>query len=731
MIRRDRDRSAIVTSTIPLTIATFHGELVRQLQQSGYAVTVVASPGPDLDRIATEFGVDVRPIAMAREIDPRADAVALRQWIAVCRQIRPQLVVAGTPKASLLAMVAARATGVPQRLYYLAGLRLEGEHGVRRGILAAMERVTGAAASVIVGNSPSLVARSRELALFDPAKLTGTRPGSGHGVDANHYSPRSRDDRLAEHLGLEPGIPVVGFVGRLTHDKGIDTLLAALEILRGRHVDVQLLVVGAQIEPDSETYAAKLRSASRVALAGNQRDVRPYYALMDLNILPSLREGFPNVVLESAAMGVPTIASDATGCVDAVVNGVTGLVVPVRDAEALADAIEALVTDPDRRAAMGRAARERAATDYAPERVVRSLLGPVLGSPAAFHTVTQYGSAGGSARVRVFDWLDYARRAGAPIDATRHTYRDASDNRIRTLRGDPVGTAMAEREIRALDTTGSTVLLSRGASPFSRGDLEERLLRRASRGVYDFDDALYADPSRLKRSAHLLDACERAVRAADVVIAGNEVLAGWAEQHARDVRIIPSCVEPDDYVVTPTWDIGSVPRLVWLGSASTEAYVAGIAGELLDLHRRTGARLRVISGPDDNPALAPLAPMLDRVPWTATGYAAALADADIAIAPLDDTDWSRGKCAYKLLQYAAAGLPMVASPVGANQVALQRFSGIAAEHRGDWVDAVTLLLGESASQRERRARQGLAAVREHYSFASWWGAWSAAVGHSR
>lgn len=379
---RERARKAVITSTIPLTLATFHNELIRQVQQAGYEVTVVSSPGPELKALEEAHGIATVAIPMAREIDPANDVVALRRWIDICRRVRPHLVVAATPKASLLAMVAARATGVPLRLYYVGGLRLEGEHGFRRQLLTAMERATGRAATHVVMNSPSLIARALDLSLYRPKTLFSTTPGSSHGVDASHFSPRQRDTTLRSALGLDDTMPTIGFVGRLTKDKGIDSLLAALRILHQRGIAAQLLVVGAQTEPDSQRYADALSQEGSVVFAGRQDDVRPYYALMDVHVLPSLREGFPNVVLESAAMGVPTVTTDATGCVDSVVPGVTGIIVPVLDPGAMAQAIADLLADPDRRSRMGAAARERAKHDYVPEAVVSSLLAPVIAGPS-------------------------------------------------------------------------------------------------------------------------------------------------------------------------------------------------------------------------------------------------------------------------------------------------------------------------------------------------------------
>lgn len=378
---KDRVPVAVVTTTIPLSLLAFGDELVRQLTTAGYRVTAVSSPGPNLADVGNRHGIRTVGIPMAREITPVQDVVAARAWWRLLRRERPELILAGTPKAAMLALPAARAAGVPHRAYLLWGLRLEGElpGSLRRRLLTAAERLTGAAATDIVANSPSLLRAAQRARLYPAKRLRTTDPGSSHGVDAAWFTPRAADPELAQRIRLREDLPVLGLVGRLTSDKGIDTLLGASQRLTNQAVPHQLLVVGPQDEPDSLAYVERLRGGSAPAcLVGAQDDVRPFYALMDVHVLPSRREGFPNVVLESAAMEIPTVTTNATGCVDSVIDHVTGRIVPVDDPIALASALSSLLADPSARLAMGRAARERAVRDFAPDRVVADVLRPYL-----------------------------------------------------------------------------------------------------------------------------------------------------------------------------------------------------------------------------------------------------------------------------------------------------------------------------------------------------------------
>jgi len=338
------------------------------------------------------------------------------------------------------------------------------------------------------------------------------------------------------------------------------------------------------------------------------------------------------------------------------------------------------------------------------------------------HAISGYGSAGASSRVRLLDWFSHLS-----LTPQVHAYAGFPDNRLGRLARHPLKVAAAERHVRLLDVAGHTVVLSREATPFSVGEVEERLLREAKWGVFDFDDALFLDNAGIRRLFQPARKCERAVKAADVVIAGNGHLADWASQHNDAIQVIPSCVDPADYQAKSSWTIGDRPTIVWLGSPSTEIYVAEIVGALRQVCKRTGAQVMLVSGADDNPAFDVLGPSLNRVPWSLHGVASVLASADVAMAPLNDTPYARGKCAYKLLQYAATGLPIVGSPIGANARALTRFVGVPATTDDEWVDALIGMVEEPEDRRENRGRTAMKAVAEHYSFAAWADVWAAAT----
>ncbi len=266
---------------------------------------------------------------------------------------------------------------MPVRIYTLRGLRLETTRGLKRRLLAMGERAAARAAHRVVAVSASLARRFDELGLGDPAKVSVLGAGSSNGVRPLLPDAGGAAASLRRKLGLPAGAPVVGYVGRLTRDKGVAELATAFAEV-GRVIPaVHLLLVGdfESGDPVPPQAIARLTADPRVVITGFVSPVDPYYRLMDVLALPSHREGFPNAPLEAAMAGVPTVGFAATGTVDAIVDGATGaLVRPGGDAEALAAALRRYLERPELAAAHGAAARRRAEREFRPERVWGELI---------------------------------------------------------------------------------------------------------------------------------------------------------------------------------------------------------------------------------------------------------------------------------------------------------------------------------------------------------------------
>lgn len=324
-------------------------------------VVLVAKDTGNLKELAKNEGVKYRDVDMHREISLFNDFKSLMRLIKLFRRERPDIVHANTPKGALLGLLAAKIARVPNRIYNVNGLRFETATGKLRKLLITMEKIACACATKVIpqSNGVAEIVR-REHITKKPLKVILN--GSGNGVDTQHFDPslvEIQEQTAALHIKDEKSVTYV-FVGRLVGDKGVNELAAAFDRLSKEHDDARLFLVGPEekkLDPLAEDTVQMFINNNRIIRFGMQKDVRPYLAASDIFVLPSYREGFPNVVLEASSMGLPCIVSEVNGATDAVKEGVNGLIVPKRDTEALYLAMERLYNDADLRKKMSSVAR--------------------------------------------------------------------------------------------------------------------------------------------------------------------------------------------------------------------------------------------------------------------------------------------------------------------------------------------------------------------------------------
>lgn len=377
--------------TIPVSLFFLAGQAAA-VRRAGFEVHAVASPGRALQAFGEREGVAIHGVPMTRAITPAQDLRALWRLWRTLRRLRPQIVHAHTPKGGLLGMLAAWLSGTPVRIYHMRGLPFVTASGFRRPLLRAVERLSCALAHRVLAISHSTRAIAVQEGICAAGKIR-VLLGGGNGVDAtDRFVPKDesiRSSTRARH-GIPPDALVVGFVGRLAHDKGIVELARAWVRIRETDPRLHLLLVG-PLEEENAVPAdviAGLRGDPRVHLTGLDWETPPLYAAMDVVALPTYREGFPNVPLEAAAMALPVVATKVPGCVDAVQDGVTGTLVPARDAGALASALLGYLSDPALRARHGEAGRRRVLAEFRREAIsqavadeYRSLLDSTRASP--------------------------------------------------------------------------------------------------------------------------------------------------------------------------------------------------------------------------------------------------------------------------------------------------------------------------------------------------------------
>lgn len=352
----------ILLTTSSTTLRTFFVAQIRHLRSAGFRIHTISSPATA--EVGAAKRLPMHAVTMVRRISPIADLQSLCRLCILLWRIRPALIQTHTPKAGLLGMMAARIAGIRVRIYTINGLVWIGRRGWRRKLLMATERLACALATDVIAVSPSIRQVAVELNVCPTEKIRVLGSGASHGVDPERFDPGAASADAAsvrKRLGVPAGGLLLIYVGRLNREKGIEELAISWSELRDEFPNLHLLLCGTweDKDPVAPSVVEVLAGSSRVHFAtGSNADMPAYYAASDLCVLPTWREGLPNAALEAAAMRRAIVATRIPGCVDAVQDGVTGLLVEPRDARALTSALRLLLSDEPTRRRMGENGRQ-------------------------------------------------------------------------------------------------------------------------------------------------------------------------------------------------------------------------------------------------------------------------------------------------------------------------------------------------------------------------------------
>lgn len=369
----------VVVLNSAIAVGFLEGQL-EYFQKRGFDVTLLSPERRDGEWTVPEpEGVATVEVPMERKMAPLRDLASLwRLWRAM-RALRPVVSNVGTPKAGLLGGIAAWLNRVPCRFYTLHGLRFETASGLKRRILIYAERLACRFAHRVVCVSHSVREKAIAFGLTNRERTLVLGSGSCNGVDASRFAPNpkliQRAAALRRQLGIPERAPVILFVGRLTRDKGIPELMEAFLQLDKQFPEVRLLLAGCfeKEDPLPADIRRRLARHPHIIFAGPVQDTPSFYAAADIVVLPSHREGLPTVVLEAQAAGRPVVGAQATGIVDVVTDGETGLLFPVGDVAALTRALARLVTDKDLAGKLERAGQEQVNREFQQVRIWDSL----------------------------------------------------------------------------------------------------------------------------------------------------------------------------------------------------------------------------------------------------------------------------------------------------------------------------------------------------------------------
>jgi glycosyltransferase involved in cell wall biosynthesis len=359
-----KGRAARVLSAVTVSdsVIFFYG-MPSFLSARGVEVAISAADGPELDIILERENPIVYRVDMEREISIFKDIWSLFHVLKVLYRFKPDIVNAGTPKAGLLYMIGAWLFRVPLRIYHVRGLRHESLDGLAEKLQVYIERICGGLATHIVCETQSLKDLAIEQGLYRDSKCYVLGPGSS-GVELSNYSPDGFSagfrKKFREELGIPIDAEVIGFLGRVVPRKGITELLEAWSKIREKYPSTYLLIAGPleDAQPLKAFEIETIQKDPRIIFTGKVEGAAKYYSVMDIFTLPAHWEGFGNVLVEAASMGLPVVTTNGTGTRDAAEDGYNSLVIPVKDSTALVASISKYLDDKLLRSEHGRNGRE-------------------------------------------------------------------------------------------------------------------------------------------------------------------------------------------------------------------------------------------------------------------------------------------------------------------------------------------------------------------------------------
>lgn len=347
----------IRSSTVPDSLNVLLRGQLRILAEK-YEVVGLSSPGKALDEVHEREGVRVIAVPMERRISVWKDLVSLWRLWRVFMKEKPDMVHSVTPKAGLLSMLAAKLAGVPVRMHTFTGLVFPTAKGLKQKILIWTDRLTCACATYVNPEGKG-VKRDLEAYKITRKPLHVIANGNVNGIDIDYFKPTEELRQEARSM-MKGCVFTFVFIGRVVRDKGINELVKAFEKLYRENPAVRLVVVGQfeeKLDPVLPEVKEMMQNCLEIEMVGYQKDVRPFLLASDVLVLPSYREGFPNVVMQAGAMGLPCIVTDINGCNEIIVPNENGMIIPPKNEEALYGAMKYAVEHSREMKKMGERAR--------------------------------------------------------------------------------------------------------------------------------------------------------------------------------------------------------------------------------------------------------------------------------------------------------------------------------------------------------------------------------------
>jgi glycosyltransferase involved in cell wall biosynthesis len=372
-------------TTVPLSLQYLLKGQPRFMRAYFEVLCVSSGPAKDLEEVAKREGAKVQEVEMTRQITPFKDLKSVWKLYKLFKKEKPTIVHTHTPKAGILGVLAANLAGVPFRLHTVAGLPLMEAEGLKRFVLDTVEKLTYSFATKVYPNSKGLEEFILSHRFTNKSKVKIIGNGSSNGIDTTFFNPSlytaDTKQELRAQLGISEKDFVFVFVGRLVSDKGINELVNAFKGLTSQTINrkthYKLLLVGpleTELDPLQDQTLNQIESNPTIITTGFQPDVRPYFAISNALVFPSYREGFPNVVMQAGAMGLPSIVTDINGCNEIIEDGKNGLIIPPKNTKALQEKMLRLMEDEQLYKHLASNSREMITSQYEQKLVWEALL---------------------------------------------------------------------------------------------------------------------------------------------------------------------------------------------------------------------------------------------------------------------------------------------------------------------------------------------------------------------
>lgn len=364
-----KPKKLLYITTVPyFTRIILKGQL--KYMNNFYEAVAVSSDGPDLKVVEEQEGIRVIPVEIKRKISIFEDISSVYNLYRLFRKEKPFMIHTMTPKAGLTGMLAGRLAGVPVRIHTFTGLIFPSRRGVFQRLLIAMDKLLCACATNVYPEGEGV---KNDLIGYKITKKTlkVIANGSVNGIDVDYFNPSTITveikNNLREELGVSSDDFIFVFVGRLVPDKGIKELIAAFDSLCADNDKLKLLLVGMfeqQLTPLGEETLRCINDNKNIIHVGFKNDIRPYLSVSTVLVHPSYREGFPNVVMQAGAMGLPAIVTDISGSNEIIENNINGVIIPPKDVLVLQETMRKFIEDDGFVESLRRGSREMIVSRY-------------------------------------------------------------------------------------------------------------------------------------------------------------------------------------------------------------------------------------------------------------------------------------------------------------------------------------------------------------------------------